>query len=230
MNGNAIDWKTLYALSRLFDEIGYPAEKILIAMKDASEYNGGKQQNGELRGTKTQLARAVGCKPETVVNIWERLLRLENGGHELLRAERNEENPKELCFQSEQARNALAAMFEKRQGRIQRRDARKSAREHRGRDENAVPAPAVARDEHNPARTAPAAENCDSRAAQLDRLKRQRNYFRSLGDSLSRERAAEIEKQIQNLESAPAADFENMLASLGICGNDSETETAVPAT
>lgn len=43
MNGNAIDWKTLYALSRLFDEIGYPAEKILIAMKDASEYNGGKQ-------------------------------------------------------------------------------------------------------------------------------------------------------------------------------------------
>ncbi len=221
MNGNAIDWKTLCALSRLFDEIGYPAEKFLIAMKDASEYNGGKQQNGELRGTKTQLARAVGCKPETIVNVFERLLRLENGGNEILRTTVNPDNPKELCFQSEAAKNALNLMTEKRQAKIQRRAARRLERQSKESDEPAAPPVASG--------VAPIVENAYSRAGELDKLKRERNYLLCCGDSVSRERAAEIDKQIQDLETAPAADFETALASLEIIADEPAAPGNVPA-
>ena len=115
MSKKRLDWETICTLARSYDVAKYPVEKFLIAMRDESKYSYRGQENGELKGSKTYISRAVGCKPETVEIVFRRLLLSEGGGNEIQRAVKNEENAEEFCFQSEFARCSLEVMSDKRE-------------------------------------------------------------------------------------------------------------------
>ena len=143
MSKKRLDWETICTLARSYDVAKYPVEKFLIAMRDESKYSYRGQENGELKGSKTYISRAVGCKPETVENVFRRLLLSEGGGNEILRAVKNGENAEEFCFQSEFARCSLEAMSDKREEKEQAREmreVRKAGRKaSREKEEQAAP-------------------------------------------------------------------------------------------
>lgn len=198
MSGKRIDIEAICELSFVEREARYPVAPFLVAMREKSGYQGGKQECGYLVGNLTSLARAVDCKPETVRRIHERLLALDGGGNAVLKALPSE-NPRELVFFSERMKNTLDAMSEKKGVRLAAREARAAGRREAAAKNKTLPeaAPPAADDDAGTGAPPPPADSVEAKRSRLDKLKSSLSKY---GNAMADSDRAELEAEIQQLE------------------------------
>ncbi|MGN0861084.1 MAG: hypothetical protein ACI4P3_04230 [Candidatus Spyradosoma sp.] len=233
------DIEAICEIANLEKEVRNRLAEYLVAIRNESRYNGGKQENGYISGTAAAIAHAVGGKSETVIRIHKKLNEMDGGGNAALRALPSE-NPRELIFFSERMKNTLDEMTKTKQERKERRENRQAARaaKQSAAEKSSQTAPDASEAGASPAVGAGTKE--EQEGGRLRELQRKRSALKKViadgyGDEIVRQELDKTEEEILSLtggqrsETAPELPVSRGVDGTGSAGTgESETRAGKP--